>query len=348
MLKNIKQLYSSYNLNNIIAVFIVTLLTLSFAACSKEDAPITPEKEVVDISNGKAWSVSVSAVKGVQDSQTKSVKQNSSEGSLSVEDGWEGKSEDENIEGTKLLYTTNFDQSLHFMWDDYQKIEVYRGSKKVGELTVEAGGANDAKLVGSLTGNFNVGDELTLYTISKERNYNNQKGNLDDLGENFDYAVATTKVKKIDEVNDWIYLDVARFESQQSVNKFLISTGYGTSITISKLTISGSGLVGESITVVPENISTTSGGTFELFVALSNPKDKKITYNFTMELSNGKVLTTYKRANLKDGKYYKATINGTAFYETIQEPLTIEALDDNGTITIKNPKNKKFFSSWLH
>ena len=304
-----------------------SIIAISLEGCSKEDAKIAPEKEdVVEVAQGKVWKVSVSAQKGREDSDTKLLSSNPYESTLTADDGWDGESEDENTEGTKLLYTTNFDQSLHFMWDDYQKIEVYKEDTKVGELTVEAGGANDAKLVGSLTGNFNVGDELTLYTISKERNYNNQKGNLDDLGKNFDYAVAQTTVKRVDYDNDLLYFDVAQFESQQSVNKFLISTGYGTSITISKLTISGSGLVGESVTVVPENISTTSGGTFELFVALSNPKDKKITYNFTMELSNGKLLTTYKRANLKDGKYYKATINGTAFYETIREPLTIESL----------------------
>ena len=317
---------------------LLSVMAISLASCSKEDAKITPEKEdIIEVAKGKVWGVNAKAIKGEEDSNTKSLNVTSSNNSsLGVEDGWDG-------EETKLLYTTGFDANLHFEWEDNQEIEVYNGDTKVGTLRVNSGGSKNAILKGSLTGTFNVGDELTLYTISKERNYNNQKGNLDDLGKNFDYAVATTKITQIDDVNDLLYLDVARFESQQSVNKFLIPTGYGTSITISKLTISGSGLVGESVTVVPENIHTTSGGTIELFVALSNPKDKKITYNFTMELSNGKVLTTYKRANLKNGKYYKATISGSAFYETIKEPLTIEALQDGGTITIQNPHNKKIF-----
>ena len=340
MLKNIKQLYSSYNLNNIIAVFIVTLLTLSFAACSKEDAPIAPEKEVVDISNGKAWSVSVSAVKGVQNSQTKSVKQNSSEGSLSVEDGWEGKSK-ENSDNTKLLYLTNSDKTLEFCWDSGEIIEVYiNNGAKVGELRVNNGGDNEAILRGFLDDNtYFVGLQLNLYAKGKDRDYNNQKGTLEDIGRNFDYASATVYVTAVDHINKTISLSNANFTSLQSINRISISTGYAAYI--NKVTISGSGLVGESVTVIPENSSPY--GTLDLFVALSNSKDKKITYNFTIELSNGKVVTTYKKANLKDGKYYKATISSSAVYETTREPLTIESLEDGGTITISNPKGKKFY-----
>ena len=284
-------------------------LTFLFSNCSKEDAPVKPESGIIEVSNGKVWGVSLNAKK---------------------------KSEDSN---TKLLYLTNYDNTLHFYWQDYEKVQVYKGDAKVGELQVEAGGDNDAILKGFLNGNFNIGDQLDLYTIGKERNYNNQKGTIEDVGKNFDYAVATINVTAIDAINNTLSLSNATFTSLQSINKITISTGYAASI--NKLTISGSGLVGESVTVVPEN--TSYGSDIELFVALSNPKDKKITYNFTMELSNGKVVTAYKRANLKNGKYYKATISSSAVYETVREPLTIESLQDGGTITIQNPKNKKFF-----
>ena len=313
-------------------------LTISLGGCSKEDAPIAPEKEVVDISNGKAWSVSVSAVKGVQDSQTKSVKQNSSEDSLSVEDGWEGESKENSDDDTKLLYLTNFENTLNFEWEDGDKVQVYKGSELVGELTIDASRSN-VYLKGYLHGNFSKNEELTFYTISKDRNYHNQKGTIEDISKNYDYAMATSIIEHIDNENNALIIQPAHFESRQSINRIMINTGYATSI--KKLIISGSGLEGESVTVIPEN--TSSSGSTKLFVALSNPKDKKITYNFTLELENGKVVTTYKRANLKDGKYYKATINSSVVYETIREPLTIESLEDGGTITISNPKGKKFF-----
>ena len=159
MLKNIKQLYTNCNFTFIATSVVIIFITLSLVGCSKEDAKITPEKEdIIEVSQGKVWGVNAIATRAGQDSETKSLNINASnDASLSVEDGWDG-------EETKLLYTTNFDKNLHFMWDDYQKIEVYRDNTKVGELTVRAGGDNDAELSGSLTGSFNVGDELTLYT----------------------------------------------------------------------------------------------------------------------------------------------------------------------------------------
>ena len=152
---------------------------------------------------------------------------------------------------------------------------------------------------------------------------------------------SVVQITHVDKVNNIIKVSPANFEHRQSITRFRISTASYSS-PIKKLTISSSDLEknGFVVTVLlPDNTEWSK----DIYVAIPQTSVKKITYNFTMELEDGRVLTAYKRANLRNGKYYGTTISASSIYETVKEPLTIEALEEGGTITIKNPKGKKFF-----
>ncbi len=154
-------------------------LTAAFAAlalfyCTKEMEVPTPQKEQQPEAE-KVWTVTVEATRGTDD-LTKSVL---------TDDGWMEEEADAATKGLEL--EGNY---LKSTWDFKEKVYVYKGDALVGELESQRSGENTTLLAGSLSGNFSVGQSLKLYLVGpeNERSYIGQKGTLEDIAENFDYA----------------------------------------------------------------------------------------------------------------------------------------------------------------
>ncbi len=301
-------------------------LTAAFAAlalfsCTKEMELPAPQEEQQPEAE-KVWTVTVEATRGTDD-LTKSVL---------TDDGWMEEEADAATKGLEL--EGNY---LKSTWDFKEKVFVYYSGAYVGELESQRSGENTTLLAGSLSGNFSVGHFLRLYLVGPEnaRSYIGQKGTLEDIAENFDYALARVKVESIDSQTGNITLSGANFASLQSINEF----SFG-SQKVKRLTISGAGIVGWSateayVTVTPEE------PTNKLYVAISNSMaGKKIPYEFTAEMENGQVHSLRKKAALQDGKYYRAGINYNinTLYDAAKTPLTFEMLETDSKIDINNPK----------
>ena len=299
-------------------------VTAAFAAlalfsCTKEMEVPAPQEEQQPEAE-KVWTVTVEAARGADD-LTKAVL---------TDDGWMEEEADAATKGLEL--EGNY---LKSTWDFKEKVYVYKGDALVGELESQRFGENTTLLAGSLSGSFTVGESLNLYLIGpqNERSYIGQKGTLEDIAENFDYARAQVQVESIDSETDAITLSSASFENLQSINEFSFGV-----LKVKSLTISGAGIVGRNdreayVTVTPETPSN------KLYVAMSSSlTGQKISYEFLMESEDGRVLTQTKKAALGNGKFYKAGINSYSTYEADKTPLTFEMLE-KGRIVIKNPKN---------
>lgn len=305
-------------------------VTAAFAAlalfsCTKEMEVPTPEKEQQPEAE-KVWTVTVEAARGADD-LTKAVL---------TGDGWMEEEADAAVSGTAATKGLELDGNyLKSTWDFKEKVYVYKGDALVGELESQRFGENTTLLAGSLSGSFTVGESLDLYLVGPEnaRSYIGQKGTLEDIAENYDYARAQVQVEAIDSETDAITLSSASFENLQSINEFSFGV-----LKVKSLTISGPGIVGRNdreayVTVTPETPSN------KLYVAMSSSlTGEKISYEFLMESEDGRVLTQTKKAALGNGKFYKAGINSYSLYDADKTPLTFEMLEE-GQIVIRNPKN---------
>ena len=299
-------------------LLLTVILGGALFSCAKEvlvDEPSAGQAEQAE----KTWTVSIEAAKG--------------EGSVTKvtlgDDGWE---EEElatkglELEGGNYLKST---------WEFKEKVFVYFNGKLVGELESQGFGENSTRLAGSITGSYKVDDVLDLYLIGPEdeRSYIGQKGTIEDIAQNFNYAKAQARIASIDAQTGAITLSPANFENLQSINEFSFGV-----LKVKSLTISGAGIVGRNdreayVTVTPKTPSN------KLYVAMSSSlTGEKISYEFLMESEDGRVLTQTKKASLGNGKFYKAGINSYSLYDADKTPLTFEMLEE-GRIVIRNPKN---------
>ena len=298
-------------------------VTAAFAAlalfsCTKEmELPAPQEEQQAEAE--KVWTVTVEATRRAAD-VTKSVL---------TDDGWMEEEADAATKGLEL--DGNY---LRSTWDFKEKVYVYFNRTLVGELESQRYGENSTVLAGSLTGSFPEGETFNLYLIgpADTRTYIGQKGTLEDISENFDYAKAQARITSIDAQTGAITLSPANFESLQSINEFDFGVAK-----VKHLTISGAGIVGRSsteayVTVTPET------PTNKLYVAISNSKaGVKIPYEFMAETDDGRTIHQTKKATLQNGKFYRTGINKYSAYNAASTPLTFEMLDD-GEIRIYNSK----------
>ena len=302
-------------------------VTAAFAAlalfsCTKEMEVPTPQEEQQPEAE-KVWTVTVEATRRAAD-VTKAVL---------TDDGWMEEEADAATKGLEL--DGNY---LRSTWDFKEKVYVYFNRTLVGELESQRYGENSTVLAGSLTGSFPEGETLNLYLIgpADTRTYIGQKGTLEDISENFDYAKAQARIASIDAQTGAITLSPANFENLQSINEF----SFGGSAKVKQLTISGAGIVGRSDTEAYVTVTPDVPGN-KLYVAISNSLEgEKIPYEFIVEMEDGKVHSIRKKAALQNGKYYKASLNYNinTLYDAAKTPLTFEMLE-KGLITIYNPKN---------
>ena len=192
-----------------------------------------------------------------------------------------------NDEGTPL-------ESLDAVWMKSETIDVYKGKTKVGELNPQEDSVAQTSLKGEVS-NVAVNDVLTLKFLSPS--YANQRGTLEYIAANCDYATASVTVLGIDGTD--VTTTGAVFENQQSIVKFTLQDKDNSNAAISATEM----IVvadGHTYTVQP-NASTN-----EFFVALPSFSEKAISVITTNGTDN--YIFDRKSTTIESGKYYTLTM----------------------------------------
>ena len=210
------------------AIAAVSILTAMFSCAKVIEPEVTPVEQSAETGSGKTYTLTVVASKG--DTGTRAL----------------------SLEGKTLTAS----------WKEGEEVNVYKGDEQIGTLTAQSSGTSTT-LKGTITGTLAQGDNLVLKFCSPK--YATQKGTLDYIAANCDYATAEVAVSSIDETAGTVTIGDARFVSQQAVVKFTLkwNTGEPLSEGVDQLAIQA----GETtiITVTPDSRSNI------LFVAKPIP-----------------------------------------------------------------------------
>jgi hypothetical protein len=139
-------------------------------------------------------------------------------------------------EATKALSLDG--KTLNATWAQNEEVTVYNNTKKAqldGTLKAQSDGSSTT-LKGSLTGTIENGDELILRFNSA--NYASQRGTLDYIAANCDFAEASITVSSVDGENNVIPTSTAAFVNQQAIVKFILKDQDNNDVNVSNLSIS--------------------------------------------------------------------------------------------------------------
>ena len=187
--------------------------------------------------------------------------------------------------------------TLRATWGAGDEVSVYnhtRGASLGGSLKAQTAGTSTT-LSGTLTGNIQPDDELLLSFLSGA--YDNQKGTLDYIAANCDYATAVLTVKSVDGGVITVKEDKAEFKNQQAIVKFTLQEKDGSALSkVVKLEILAGG---NTITVTPTSATNI------LFVALPALKDATVSLTVTRDDSDSQRYLEKTGVTLALGRYYE-------------------------------------------
>ncbi len=248
--------------NKYLSFIMSSLVAMAYTSCSNSDDVIDTPDPVV-----KTYTMTVDAQKGSN--------------------------------GTRALVLDG--TTLNSTWTEGDPVEVYKGEDHIGTLTAQSTGANTS-LKGTLTGELNVDNKLTLKYLSP--NYNSQKGTIASISENCDYSVATVKVTNIDGGN--ISTENANFENQQAVVKFTLKNAVGSSLLNSTSFRMTDGTSMVTLTDIPADTYTTNGDGV-LYVAFPVHVDNP---DITLYAVVGDDVYSFEKADVpfENSKYFGVTV----------------------------------------
>ena len=208
---------------------------------------------------------------------------------------------------------------LYTNWDEGDEVEVVRNNAVVGTLTASISGNNsaNAKLDGTLSGTYAVGDAITLFYHHAALNYSPQLGTLADVSANHDYLSGASTVKTVDAQGGYLQMTDASFEHIQAFLELNFTNESGVALNISSLDVyssSGKLVLSKSVNGTTTYATAanrlqitpaTSGSKF--FMALRNESGAKDTYTFIAKVGSTFYSAT-KASTLQYGHYYRGTV----------------------------------------
>lgn len=214
--------------NKFLSFIMSSLVAMAYTSCSNSDDVIDTPDPIV-----KTYTMTVDAQKGSN--------------------------------GTRALSLDG--STLNSTWTKDDAVEVYKGEDHIGTLTAQSTGANTS-LKGTLSGNLNVNDNLTLKYLSAD--YNSQDGTLTGTAKSIDkvcdYSTATVTVSGIAGGN--ISTTNANFVNQQAVIKFMLKNADGSALPSNPTAFTMSdGTSTVTLTSIPAATYTANGGDGVLYVA---------------------------------------------------------------------------------
>ena len=221
--------------------------------------------------------------------------------------------------GTKALSLDG--KTLSATWAEGEEVDVYKDETLLGTLAAQSSGPS-TRLAGSITGNVETGDELTLKFLSPD--YENQEGTLEYISTHCDYATATVTAS-VD--GSLVTASDASFESRQAIVKFILKDASGAEDVSAKPLKVNAG--GTEITVTPTD------ATNEMYVAVPAVGGKTITLMATLP-SNAIKGYTRHGVTFVQGKYYVITVRMTNVVYVHNESELNAAIAANAYIFLAN------------
>lgn len=208
-----------------------------------------------------------------------------------------------------------------------ENIYVYYNNVKVGTLKPSTTGSGAKLLTGRLdNADYTVGQSLSLYFLKDKgfSTYTGQKGTISDIAENFDYAIATAQITKIDTNTHTLTINTARFAGQQAIIGFKFSYALSAGDVI---TISGAA---SSVTVTTQSSIAAKSGIVYVALPLTNSNTTR-TYSFSIKHSSTNGYYTGSLAlgsskQMMNGKYYSTQT------VTIRRPMATVVSGDKGKV----------------
>lgn len=201
-------------------------------------------------------------------------------------------------EATRSVYSPDDGATLKSMWNAGQAVTAYSGDTKVGDLTATANATGGSTLItGDISGSYEVGDVVTLYSPSKLTSpayaeYAVQDGTVSGIS-GLDYIWSEVSITQVDATNGILTTGHAAFRRLQSFTRFIFSAA------VQKVVISAEGM--SDITVTADADQTV------FYVAL--PLEGTRTYSFVCTTAAGEEYTGSKPGDLAHGMYYTASVN---------------------------------------
>ena len=234
-------------------------------------------------------------------------------------------------------------KTLNAAWKAGDKVEVYTVTEganyvsvytQVGTLTASADGATTT-FTGTVT--FSGKPRLELYYGSPSWTYEGQKGTLEDISDNFDYAMVGLSASKYT-INGGVIVPTTsplKFTNQQAIVKFILRDADGTPLETNSLTLKKTGMryfnlnhdVETSSTTNDDSFTVTCDGASSIFFVAIHP-----VYDFGIRLETSKNGFNYycERSSVEfnRGKYYEVTVNMS------HEAGTIDLSNLTGDLTL--------------
>ena len=214
--------------------------------------------------------------------------------------------------------------TLYTNWDDGDKVRVVQGTTKLEQLTadVSAGNTAYATLTGTLTGTFNVGDELTLYYHDADLDYTGQTGTIGCVSTSKSFLTATSTVQQINQgtgtISDnggYLVMSNASYSPMQAYLDISFTDDDSKALAITQLDIWTSGgklvktapLGGEKTYATEESPLTVTpdAATDHFFLALRDEAGASNTIYFKATTANN-AYNYSQESNLAIGGYYYA------------------------------------------
>ena len=225
--------------------------------------------------------------------------------------------------------------ALNAYWQTTDNVYVYNNtwtSLYGGSLKPQSE-ALATQLKGSITGGVVVGDHLKLLYPRSTWSYTGQKGTLEGLAADYDYATAEVEVTA---VGSSISATSATFANEQAVVKFTLQKEDGSALSVTSLKISDlQGKLIQSISAGERSfgdveIDIEGAGSSVVYASLKGVENSYL--KLTATGSDGKHYTYCKDgATFEKGKYYAVTVK----MQCLSNPLSLQAIAA-GTITFDN------------
>ena len=213
--------------------------------------------------------------------------------------------------------------SITATWQAGDKVLVYKGSTKVGELTPASTGSASTTLRGKLSGtyaSYTANSKLTLYYNTTSTSFSSftQDGTLATILANLRYQSATTTISKASDrpalTGTAVTFELAA--NNPSINHFTLNKAMKT------LRVSAQG----STTLLAS--ATADSPTNDFYVAIPAAASQTYLIEGISEYPYCEYFQA-KTAALSANKYYSASVNLT------ENPLTFEPVSATTTVTIK-------------
>ena len=212
--------------------------------------------------------------------------------------------------------------TLTTAWQTTDRVYVYHGYSRVGELKPTSISSRTATLTGTLTRRVPSGDVLRLqYNYAYQHSYATQSGTLADIQANHNlYDASVTVSARNDDTHTVTLTAAPAFTPCQSITKLT------TTQSVSSLLIEADGM--ESVAITPASAATV------FYVALPPLSNKTVT----ITASKGSTFYGFTKAatTLTAGKYYQQTASLTTQSTTdLMRPLTLQPVSGSCNVELR-------------